>query len=57
MWFEGFVTGMILTLGIVGGGYLIHRAITRERRHAIMIENFGILYDAGYRAGQNSNEK
>ena len=57
MWFEGFVTGVILTLGIVGGGYLIYRAITRERRHARMMENFGVLYDAGYRAGQNSNDK
>ena len=56
MWFEGFVTGVILTSGIVGCGYLIYRAITRERRHAQMMENFGVLYDAGYRAGQNSNE-
>lgn len=57
MWFEGFMCGVILSAGIMGGGHLIYRAVTRERRHARMIENFGVLYDAGYRAGQNSNEK
>ena len=57
MWLEGFITGVILTLGIVGGGYLIYRAITRDRRHARMMGNFGVLYDAGYRAGQNSIEE
>ena len=57
MWFEGFMSGTTVALGMIGGGYLIYRAITRERRHARMMENFGVLYDAGYRAGQNSNEK
>ena len=57
MWFEGFISGATVALGLIGGGYLIYRAITRERRHARMMENFGVLYDAGYRAGQNSNEK
>ena len=57
MWFEGFVTGVILTLGIVGGGYSIYRAVTRNRRHAIMIENFGVLYDAGYRTGKKHTQK
>ena len=57
MWFEGFICGAILTAGIVGGGYLIYRAVTRERRHARMMENFGVLYNAGYEAGQNSIEE
>ena len=57
MWFEGFIHGTILTAGIIGGGYLIYRIVTRRRRHDRMMENLGALYDAGYRAGQRSNEE
>ena len=54
MRFQKFMYGAILTAGIMGGGHLICQAVTHKQRHAKMMENFGILYDAGYRAGQSS---
>ena len=51
-----YLYGSLLTALVLGGGYLIYRVVTSKRRHSVMIENFGVLYEAGYRAGQRSKE-
>jgi len=51
-----YVYGSLLTLLIVGGGYLIYRIASREKRHSRMMENFGVIYQAGYEAGQRQKE-
>ena len=51
-----YVYGSLLTLLAVGGGYLIYRIASHEQRHSRMMENFGVIYKAGYEAGQRQKE-
>lgn len=51
-----YAYGSLLTLLTVGGGYLIYRVASREKCRSRMMENFGVIYQAGFEAGQRQKE-
>lgn len=57
LWLNGYCLGAATTAVLIVGGYIVYRAITRKRRRSIMMDNFGVVYETGYKAGQRSVEK
>ena len=56
LWLNGYCLGAATTAMLIVGGYIVYRAITRKRRRSIMMDNFGVVYEASYKAGQCAEE-
>ena len=52
LWIDGYNSGTIATVAILGGSYLIYRFVSKRRRNLKDVEIIGTAFNIGYTTGQ-----
>ena len=55
LWFNGYSSGATTAAVVLGGGYLIYRLVSNQKRHLNMVNNLGVAYNMGFEAGRRDH--